>query len=89
MRYLYEVDIADPALYDLVVNTERLRGEAVVGQYSCRTGTTRGFKELLALRPAASEGLDDRRASFNRSFLNGTVGEPGHESARPRQVRVS
>lgn len=30
MRYLYEVDIADPALYDLVVNTEKLRGEAVV-----------------------------------------------------------
>ncbi len=30
MRYLYEVDIADPALYDLVVNSEKLRYEAAV-----------------------------------------------------------
>ena len=31
MRYLYEVDIADPTLYELVVNTEKLKYEAVVG----------------------------------------------------------
>src|SRR5881397_458412 len=31
MRYLYEVDIADPTLYELVVNTEKLKHEAVVG----------------------------------------------------------
>ena len=30
MRYLYEVDIADPSLYDLVVNSEKLRYEAAV-----------------------------------------------------------
>src|SRR3989449_9624542 len=30
MRYLYEVDIADPTLYELVVNTEKLKHEAVV-----------------------------------------------------------
>ena len=30
MRYLYEVDIADPALYDLVINTEKLRHEAAI-----------------------------------------------------------
>src|SRR5262245_50384037 len=30
MRYLYEVDIADPALYDMVVNSEKLRCEAAV-----------------------------------------------------------
>ena len=30
MRYLYEVDIADPGLYDLVINTEKLRQEAAV-----------------------------------------------------------
>jgi len=30
MRYLYEVDLADPALYDLVINTEKLRFEAAV-----------------------------------------------------------
>jgi hypothetical protein len=30
MRYLYEVDIADPALYDLVINTEKLSVGAAV-----------------------------------------------------------
>ena len=30
MRYLYEVDISDPMLYDLIVNTEHLHYEAVV-----------------------------------------------------------
>src|SRR5437660_7294103 len=30
MRYLYEVDIADPMLYELIINTEKLRHEAVV-----------------------------------------------------------
>jgi cytidylate kinase len=30
MRYLYEVDIVDPSLYDLVINTERLKCEPVV-----------------------------------------------------------
>lgn len=30
MRYLYEVDIADPSLYEMIVNTEKLSLEAVV-----------------------------------------------------------
>src|SRR5207249_3854353 len=30
MRYLYEVDIADPTLYELIINTEKLRYDAVV-----------------------------------------------------------
>src|SRR2546425_5641401 len=30
MRYLYEVDVADPALYDVVVNSEKLTYEAAV-----------------------------------------------------------
>src|SRR5437016_14033758 len=30
MRYLYEVDIADPTLYELVVNTEKMKYEAAV-----------------------------------------------------------
>ena len=28
MRYLYEVDIADPMLYELIVNTEKLLAAA-------------------------------------------------------------
>lgn len=30
MQYLYEVDLGDPALYDLIINTEKLRYEAAV-----------------------------------------------------------
>jgi cytidylate kinase len=30
MRYLYEVDLDDPSLYDAVINTEKLRHEAAV-----------------------------------------------------------
>lgn len=30
MRYLYEVDIAEPTLYDLIVNTEKLSNDAAV-----------------------------------------------------------
>ncbi len=30
MKYLYEVDVADPTLYELVVNTEKVRHDAVV-----------------------------------------------------------
>src|SRR5438309_495419 len=30
MRYLYEVDIADPNLYEMLVNTEKLKHDAVV-----------------------------------------------------------
>jgi cytidylate kinase len=30
MRYLYEVDLADPTLYEIVANTEKLKCEAVV-----------------------------------------------------------
>src|SRR5713101_9460631 len=30
MRYLYEVDVADPTLYELVVNTEKMKYEAGV-----------------------------------------------------------
>ena len=30
MRYLYEVDIRDPALYDVVINTEKLPNDSAV-----------------------------------------------------------
>src|SRR5215468_6149690 len=35
MRYLYEVDLADPALYDLVINTEKLTIPAAVELIAC------------------------------------------------------
>lgn len=59
MRYLYEVDIADPALYDLVVNTEKLRGEAVVEMIERAVrrpemATTDSGRRVVAARALAS-----------------------------------
>ena len=59
MRYLYEVDLGDPSLYDLVVNTEKLAvGSAVellasvVGRPELRT--TDAAAQLVADRSLAS-----------------------------------
>ncbi len=35
MRYLYEVDLSDPSLYDLVINTEKLTMPAAVELVAC------------------------------------------------------
>src|SRR5512144_3202914 len=59
MRYLYEVSITDPSLYDLVINTEKLSMAAavsllagVVGQPEL--GTTAASSQLVADRSLAS-----------------------------------
>jgi cytidylate kinase len=59
MRYLYEVDVADPALYDLVVNTEKLSVTAAVGLVAGVVGqaeltTTPASAQLVADRSLAS-----------------------------------
>jgi len=59
MRYLYEVDLADPALYDLVVNTENLAigtaVELVVGAVGrADLQTTPAGAQLVADRALAS-----------------------------------
>jgi cytidylate kinase len=59
MRYLYEVDLADPTLYDLVVNTEKLKCEAVVEMIERVLGrpeiaTTDGGRRVVASRALAS-----------------------------------
>jgi cytidylate kinase len=59
MRYLYEVDVADPALYDLVVNTEKLSVTAAVGVVAGVVGqaeltTTPASAQLVADRSLAS-----------------------------------
>jgi cytidylate kinase len=59
MRYLYEVDVADPALYDLVVNTETLSVTAAVGVIASVVGqaeltTTPASAQLVADRSLAS-----------------------------------
>jgi len=55
MRYLYEVDLSDPALYDLVINTEKLTTEAAVELLS---GLIR--RPELATTPAGSQVVADR-----------------------------
>jgi cytidylate kinase len=59
MRYLYEVDLDDPSLYDFVVNTEKLRYDAVVEvvERAVRrpeTATTEEGRKLLASRVLVS-----------------------------------
>jgi cytidylate kinase len=59
MRYLYEVDIADPMLYELTVNTEKLRQDAVVEMLESAVRrpeltTIDGGRRLVAARALAS-----------------------------------
>jgi cytidylate kinase len=59
MRYLYEVDLADPALYDLVINSEKLRYEAAIGMIENvvrrpEMATTDAARRIVASRVLAS-----------------------------------
>jgi cytidylate kinase len=59
MRYLYEVDLGDPSLYDVVVNTEKLRYEAAVDMVERAVrrpemATTDEGRRLLASRVLVS-----------------------------------
>jgi cytidylate kinase len=55
MRYLYEVGIADPALYDLVINSEKLSVGAVVGLIGGLVS-----QPELATTPASAQLVADR-----------------------------
>jgi cytidylate kinase len=59
MRYLYEVDVRDPALYDLVISTEKLSIDAAVELIASvlqrpDMATTRVSQQILADRALAS-----------------------------------
>jgi cytidylate kinase len=59
MRYLYEVDVADPMLYDLVINTEKVRCDAAVDMIESlvrrpETATTESARRIVAARALAS-----------------------------------
>lgn len=59
MKYLYEVDVADPTLYELIVNTEKLRYDAVadvIERLARRPemATTDEGRQLVASRALAS-----------------------------------
>src|SRR5258705_8785748 len=60
MRYLYEVDVRDPALYDLVINTEKLSIDAAVELVASalqrpELQTTPAGHQLVADRSLASQ----------------------------------
>jgi len=55
MRYLYEVDVADPAMYDLVINTEKL---SVAAAIELITGVARHPE--LQTTPAGTQLVADR-----------------------------
>lgn len=59
MRYLYEVDIDEPTLYDIIVNTEKLPIEAVVDMIdrvarNAALGTTATGRQVVGDRALAS-----------------------------------
>src|SRR2546425_11030058 len=61
MRYLYEVDIADPTLYELVVNTEKMKYEAVVAVIEGLVrrpdmATTEAGRPVVVARALAARG---------------------------------
>ncbi len=59
MRYLYEVDVDDPMLYDLIVNSEKVRFDAAVDMIATAVrrpemATTEAGLKLVAARALAS-----------------------------------
>ena len=59
MRYLYEVELSDPMLYELIVNTEMLHYDAVVQMIEGITrrpelATTEAGRQMIASRALAS-----------------------------------
>ena len=60
MRYLYEVDLADPMLYDMTISTERLTYDAVVEMISSAVSRPEMASTDIARRNTASRALASR-----------------------------
>src|SRR5205823_5286894 len=60
MRYLYEVDLADPMLYDMTVSTERLTYDASVEMISSAVNRLEMATTDAARRTVASRALASR-----------------------------
>lgn len=85
MRYLYEADLRDPALYDVVINTEKLTTEAAVDLLSGMVrrpelATTEAGRRLVADRALASRVQvalathpETRKFRINVDALDGVV----------------
>jgi len=78
MRYLYEVDIADPLLYELIINTEKLRHEAVVE-----------ILERLVRRPEMATTEEGRRIVASRALASRVqVALATHPETRRYRINV-
>src|SRR5947207_11349361 len=78
MRYLYEVDIADPMLYELIVNTEKLQHEAVVD-----------ILERLVRRPEMATTEEGRRTVASRALASRVqVALATHAETRRYRINV-
>src|SRR2546428_10900207 len=60
MRYLYEVDLADPMLYDLTISTERVGYDAVVEMIEASVRRPEMATSDAARRTVASRALASR-----------------------------
>jgi cytidylate kinase len=100
MRYLYEVDIGDPTLYDLVVNTEKLPYEVVADMVEraarhAALATTEAGRRIVADRALASRVQvalamhpETRRYRIGVEAQNGVVTLEG-TTALERAVEVA
>ena len=100
MRYLYEVDISDPMLYELIVNTEMLRYDAVVEMIETlmrrpEIATTEVARGVIASRALASRVQvalathpETRRYRITVEAQNGVVTLEG-TTALERAVEVA
>jgi len=78
MRYLYEVDIADPMLYELIINTEKLQHEAVVD-----------ILERLVRRPEMATTEEGRRTVASRALASRVqVALATHAETRRYRINV-
>src|SRR5438445_5290200 len=95
MRYLYEVDVADPALYEIVVNTEKLSYDAAVEMIErvarhSNVATTDAGRQVVGSRALASRvqvGLamhsETRRYRFTVEAQGGVVTLEGTTALEP------
>ncbi len=100
MRYLYEVDIGDPTLYDIVINTEKLARDAAVEMIERAVrhpdlATTEAGRRIVADRALASRVQvalamhpETRRYRIAVEAQNGVVTLEG-TSALERAVEVA
>lgn len=78
MKYLYEVDVADPTLYELIINTEKVQHEAVVD-----------IVERLVRRPEMATTDEGRQAVASRALASRVqVALASHPDTRRYRITV-